>query len=575
MRNVVRNRNRNQQNQRSRSKSSSKALTSSTKYKAGVAEQLPMLEHDREQSVTFIICKECGTTRSSILVHCSCAELKKQSIKQKQSKKRIRARPGSSMVSIVGTGAFDPFGAYPIETKPYMHKLISHSTNLASPVAKSLSNNGARNPYETIWLASCIQSPAFFHGQLLVASGNISSLSGAPAITPRTIYHRNEVMRLVSDALQRKEVTDDILAATVCLSGFDAQVGSMDTWSTHILGVADMVKMRGGLEKLGFYGLLRDAICWSDQVHSAMTGKETSFPHANRFTSALSPPSPPENACRHSEIGSSVSASTQMGTLLDKFHNFNSSGKRIQLLHETTDPELELVIDTELEESHEAVPANLSASTRKILVRFYLLCLDAVLPGGEMGLEPQLIRECSDLKVQIYSDRYPQIVPTGPIPTMKEEMRRATIRTRLATYLEALAETLTWALFMGGTVAKGPARSWFIASLQNVSHQSGIRSWNATARTLARYLTIGRLPIDACRKLWLEVQRSSVFDRTSFVQRLPEMVDVEPLDLYTGRYGPDDFFSVHRQAFLLDWVLSVLKTDKSAVAVRRCWRSSR
>lgn len=71
---------------------------------------------------------------------------------------------------------------------------------------------------------------------------------------------------LIRDTPPGEPMSDIVIAAVVEMASYESMFGSPTTYHTHMRGLQDMVIGRGGLQKLGFDGLLMRMILWVDMT---------------------------------------------------------------------------------------------------------------------------------------------------------------------------------------------------------------------------------------------------------------------------------------------------------------------
>ena len=98
--------------------------------------------------------------------------------------------------------------------------------------------------------------------------------TSAPDCTPSSAvtYHRGNVLRALRQALVKDdvEVEDAILFAVIGLLAFDMIYMDWTSFEAHIKGLRQLIKMKGGVDNLGWHGWFSSTytwaeLCWQDR----------------------------------------------------------------------------------------------------------------------------------------------------------------------------------------------------------------------------------------------------------------------------------------------------------------------
>jgi hypothetical protein len=87
---------------------------------------------------------------------------------------------------------------------------------------------------------------------------------------------------LVDDS---RRATDRTIAIVAQMAAYEALFGSRKIYRTHMQGLTQIVRLRGGLLALGLDGLIKRFLLWIDSNTSLITGLPLSFEHTEQHPS--------------------------------------------------------------------------------------------------------------------------------------------------------------------------------------------------------------------------------------------------------------------------------------------------
>ncbi|KAJ5358346.1 uncharacterized protein N7496_010759 [Penicillium cataractarum] len=108
--------------------------------------------------------------------------------------------------------------------------------------------------------------PCLFHATLYISSAHIDTLREASAgirttPSPATLYHHTKTIAAVNSRVAAGDIPSDATIGAVLLLILSASIqGESHAADVHNMGLLQMVSMRGGLESLGFDGILASMI---------------------------------------------------------------------------------------------------------------------------------------------------------------------------------------------------------------------------------------------------------------------------------------------------------------------------
>ncbi|ORY02280.1 hypothetical protein BCR34DRAFT_574320 [Clohesyomyces aquaticus] len=169
----------------------------------------------------------------------------------------------------LGGGALDPFGVTTLREGwrgPDLFQHFVHKTaKKLQPVGYDLVRVVVSHALEDPVLLSAILFHAALHADS--KSGNLWS--------PVTLYHRGEALKGLNRRLQRPQdedvCSDSTLAAVGYMSATGDVTGEFTGDRAHLQALQTMVKMRGGLDKLGWNGALALLLSVGDILNATIS----------------------------------------------------------------------------------------------------------------------------------------------------------------------------------------------------------------------------------------------------------------------------------------------------------------
>jgi hypothetical protein len=111
------------------------------------------------------------------------------------------------------------------------------------------------------WLAC--KDPAYFHAALSHYSGhlNLSQRCGDPK---EALVHRMEALKIISERLNASDLatSDGTIGAISCMINYEANNGTLESVRTHVMGLEEVVKLRGGMRDADFSTNLHRLVSW-------------------------------------------------------------------------------------------------------------------------------------------------------------------------------------------------------------------------------------------------------------------------------------------------------------------------
>ncbi|KAL6716637.1 hypothetical protein ACLMJK_006205 [Lecanora helva] len=196
------------------------------------------------------------------------------------SMKIVRWKPSNHPQTLLGNGMSDPFDTFPIAGNSRYNAYILH--HFASVMARKYlpidPGTIFHNPLTAVWIPQAMDDPALFLATINVAAMHLDTIYRRPC-NPSTIARKGETIRLLKKRLldPTQALTNPTIASVVMLAGFESLGGNTEELQLHMKALKRMVALRGGLEGLGWKGVLHMIIAWEDLLSSSMMSTRPHF----------------------------------------------------------------------------------------------------------------------------------------------------------------------------------------------------------------------------------------------------------------------------------------------------------
>ncbi|KAL6233060.1 hypothetical protein BDW75DRAFT_216143 [Aspergillus navahoensis] len=151
---------------------------------------------------------------------------------------------------------------YPIKSKPYFQELIKFFQYRIALSCLEVDTGSLAYHLQSTWINYALTDPCLFHATLYLASAQLERLRQSTSkVGPITIYHHMNAIQLLNSRIGSGLQPDDPTIAAVLLLALSGSFEQDNTAAeAHGQGLLRMVEMRGGLENLGFKGILAQLI---------------------------------------------------------------------------------------------------------------------------------------------------------------------------------------------------------------------------------------------------------------------------------------------------------------------------
>ncbi|KAJ8130003.1 hypothetical protein O1611_g3627 [Lasiodiplodia mahajangana] len=185
--------------------------------------------------------------------------------------------------------AFDPFFTTPLSSRHEGLMLFTHFIYNIVPTIQAFHHQSPQHPLGTILISYIITDPLFIEAILFHAAVHVDVTRGR-SWCQTTWYHRGQLMHQISERMNSSQDTaSDALILGVGMLGACGNItGDVTQDSVHREALQHMIRVRGGIDKLGCQGTLSTLLSIGDLISVTISGSKPGV-ECPRLDSAPSP----------------------------------------------------------------------------------------------------------------------------------------------------------------------------------------------------------------------------------------------------------------------------------------------
>ncbi|CAD6580673.1 MAG: hypothetical protein ASARMPRED_000295 [Alectoria sarmentosa] len=394
--------------------------------------------------------------------------------------------------SLVGDGVFDPFDVMPISgCASYNSHALNHFASIIGLNCVPVRQGMGQSTLTKRWLPHALQDSTLFLATLTFAEVHLGILSGNHK-SPRALLHKGNSIKAVNAKLrdQKLALSNEAIGAVAMLAAMESILGNYKELRIHMSGLQTMVHMRGGLQSLGWGGVLHMFISWQDLLSSEMIvsapldGKRPCCPVFRRSLPYSNPIFP--------ELGLSTELCGEIATSFQDMQYLTQTNK----IGEKSRGAFDMLSFCKLRT--DVVHRLLSFSNQKLASEMTNLDYDI-----------EICRLAALIYVKVALHMY------APLSAMTQNLKAQLMH--LITQGEANStidlatrqrpNSITWALFIGGIHSlNNKEEEWFALRLARGFRVSGVETWTEMEERLGQICWLDELNTPTCRSLWRKVE---------------------------------------------------------------------
>ncbi|KAL6715821.1 hypothetical protein ACLMJK_006782 [Lecanora helva] len=393
----------------------------------------------------------------------------------------------------VGLGVKDPFDSLPLEYRSGETSYILH--HFASSMA--IDCLPTEEPITKKWLRFALHDRALLSATMAFAATHLDILNRSRA-SQSSLWHKQATIRMINAKLESpEEVTSNAnIGAVAMMASMESISGNYEELKVHMGALRRMVSIRGGLENLGWEGILHMLLSWQDLSFSGMSIQD---PHFGLVPcQLLTPGTLPFSSPMHPATMSSLELSKEI------FAMFNSMRYMQLSLKSWSRPFTQIEFEV------------LKGMRKSIVDRLFMLGTQNNKPRCEWNRQDYFL-ESRRYAALIYV----HIVLLSHLPIIFSESTLCALKDQLIVNFHQSESTsvqigspqprpnqVTWVLLMGAMFAQTEDDvDWFATRIAKMCRVTGVRTWQQTENRLANFCCGAKPRTKSCERVWAEVER--------------------------------------------------------------------
>ncbi|RDW73023.1 hypothetical protein BP6252_06930 [Coleophoma cylindrospora] len=386
-----------------------------------------------------------------------CNQASIEYIKARNRSKAIRARcpaPNSLASNLV-----DPFGCSSLDTQPGNHHLYKHFTSVVAPALHPL--DVGHNKSENTFAHQALYDPGLLQSLLFHSSVHLDGLYERPW-GKDTLMHQSQCIDYINQNMTDYNVatSDSSIAAIFMMAAAGNITEHEAETQAHRNALKKLVSMRGGLDSLGWDGVLEMFIRTGDILHSSITFSTPDF---------TQPSDEPPNSEPDKELLNILQSISELSAIQSSM---------------VASPEL-------------STPEVVRFNKLRSAIEYRLLEMDfgGATAGREDSLGNHILESCRLAALICMNYLFRNLSPKlSVLNILQDRLTDTIIRINFNTdtmVSRAQAEMLLWVFFVGGTLSS--ETQWFAERISNLMDRLSLESCTEVERLLRGYLLVEKL----------------------------------------------------------------------------------
>lgn len=195
------------------------------------------------------------------------------------------------IINTLDAGPRDPFLSGAVLLNRFEAYLLNHFVRIVIPHSavfypRSKSEPDYQENMIMYWMPFAITQPAVMNGLFSAACRSLTLLHKTDFYFRAALTYNEKSIQSINSAISKISMAASDNATIVqilMLASGDFLAGNITGSRQHIKGVAELVKLKGGLQNLGLGGFLRQLVLWYDRTSSSYIGTPSNFTHIDQF----------------------------------------------------------------------------------------------------------------------------------------------------------------------------------------------------------------------------------------------------------------------------------------------------
>ncbi|GFF22911.1 hypothetical protein IFM61606_04259 [Aspergillus udagawae] len=256
-------------------------------------DRLPPVADEQQANRACLACKAGKRRCDRRLPSCTrCTRRQTECTYWNGSVTTIAHSPSTSyFVDSLGLQRVDAKVSFPVPTQKHMPILLHSFIETFGMAPLEVENGSLAFILRTGWVSQALADPCFFHATLFAASAHLDAFQ-RKSDNPITIYHYTMALRLLREKLASPggALDEGTIACIPPLVFFSSMRSDKDSSRIHREGLMKLLRVKGGLHKMGFGGFFTALIPVCVLTEAVIFDSEFDIPGLDIPPTPLAPP---------------------------------------------------------------------------------------------------------------------------------------------------------------------------------------------------------------------------------------------------------------------------------------------
>ncbi|KFY94381.1 hypothetical protein V500_03280 [Pseudogymnoascus sp. VKM F-4518 (FW-2643)] len=362
------------------------------------------------------------------------------------------------------------------------------------------------------WMKFAITDAALLHMTLVISALHVALLRGK-AFSVDAFRHQREAVKILDARLNDPMLnnTDPTILAISCLALTEILNASPLEAASHLNALEELVKQRGGLQALGFNGIVRRKVLWADLSSAISQQIPPRFPYSSEILPLAFPSdvqitvnTPAATICT-AEVSNLVSASHYPSDICTIIYDLQYLSLVLSCSKRTDITKIDQLM---LSDRFYAIERRTYDLLQAEVRCQRNAAISADVADDSIGIPSSLYTACC-LTALIYVSLALREIPprAGFFNTPVERLTRVVQDIDIVKACTAYPKTLLWILGTGGAAALGrKQRGWYVTQLADFCQERKMYEWNVMRVALGNPMDLAPEYMKGFMDVWNEVE---------------------------------------------------------------------
>ncbi|KAH7329949.1 hypothetical protein BKA65DRAFT_508071 [Rhexocercosporidium sp. MPI-PUGE-AT-0058] len=384
--------------------------------------------------------------------------------------------------TILGAGRVDPFGKYPIRMSHDELSLLDQVNTGIEPIFRT---------FRESWLPTAMRDPATFHQFLANVSLNVYHIQGRTRNRTVSAQHHAIALRTVNIALSdpARNTAEGVIASIVTFVCYCVTLNDLAGFDVHIEGLANIIRLRGGLQTLDHNPTLRCMVFGVDLSGACRRDSRPAF-------------SPPDRLIQGRQGAFRGNLKLAPGHVpIRSPRPWANAISQDCLLTKAFDDLLKAINYTKIRASR---------NEDWLEVKFIVFWIDPIVhnllgqgPETQPADGPSVVKETTRIGLILFLFKIRRVSGQLGVSTtfFVAKLKRLASTMAWKILWNTSERLLLWVLFVGMLESWGTEdEHWFTETTAMAAHWMGLKSWDVTSEAVKQFPWIDGLFEDECER---------------------------------------------------------------------------